>query len=72
MIEDTCISLPRIFLSFLRGLDSCVMENANECTFKKHGPEMIDVAVKQMEATREFQQQFKSLINDCLLTAKGY
>ena len=55
------------FLSFLRGLDSCVMENANECTFKKYGPEMIDVAVKQMEATREFQQQFKSLITDCLL-----
>ena len=43
------------------------MENANECTFKKYGPGMIDVAVKQMEATIEFQQQFKSLITDCLL-----
>lgn len=55
------------FLSFLRGLDSCVMENANDSTFKKYGPEMIDVAVKQMEATQEFQQQFKSLIANCLL-----
>ena len=55
------------FLSFLRGLDSCVMENANECTLNKYGPEMIDVAVKQMEATQEFQQQFKSLITNSLL-----
>ena len=55
------------FLSFLRGLDNCVMENANDSTFKKYGPEMIDVAVKQMEATQEFQQQFKSLITNCLL-----
>ena len=55
------------FLSFLRGLDGCVMENANESTFKKYGPEMIDVAVKQMEATQEFQQQFKSLISNHLL-----
>ena len=42
------------FLSFLRGVDTCVMENANESTFKKYGPEMIDVAVKQMEATHSF------------------
>ena len=42
------------FLSFLRGLDTCVMENANESTFRKYGPEMIDVAVKQMEASQEF------------------
>ena len=28
---------------------------------------MIDVAVKQMEATQEFQQQFKSLISNRLL-----
>ena len=43
------------------------MENANDSTFKKYGPEVIDVAVKQMEATQEFQQQFKSLITNCLL-----
>lgn len=54
------------FLSFLRGLDNCVMENANDSTFK-YGPEMIDVAVKQVEATQEFQQQFRSLITNCLL-----
>ena len=28
---------------------------------------MIDVAVKQVDATQEFQQQFKSLITSCLL-----
>ena len=67
MIGDTCISPSKEFLSFLRGVDSCVMENANKSTFKKYGPEMIDVAVKQMEATQEFQQQFKSLITSCLL-----
>ena len=55
------------FLSFLRGLDSCVMESAHESTFKKYGPEMTEVAVKQLEATQELQQQFKSLITSCLL-----
>ena len=55
------------FLLFLRGLDRCVMENANESTFKKYGPEMIKVAVKQIEATQEFKQQFKSLITNRLL-----
>ena len=40
----SCLLIPR----FLRGLDSYVMENANECTLNKYGPEMIDVAVKQL------------------------
>ncbi|XP_064398964.1 uncharacterized protein LOC135345473 [Halichondria panicea] len=35
------------FLTVLRGIDSCVMENANESTLRKYGPDMIDVAVKQ-------------------------
>ena len=34
---------------------------------RSYGPEMMEVAVKQIEATQEFQQQFKSLITDCLL-----
>ena len=55
------------FLSFLRGLDRCIMENANESSFKKYGPELVEVAVKQVEATQEFQQQFKSLITSRLL-----
>ena len=55
------------FLSFLRGLDTCVLENANESTFRKYGPEMIDVAVKQMEASQEFQKQFKTLVANSLL-----
>ena len=55
------------FLTFLRGLDGCVMANANESTLRKYGPDMIDVAVKQIEATQEFQHQFKTLITNCLL-----
>ena len=55
------------FLSFLRGVDNCVMENANDSTFEKYGPEMIDVVVKQLEATQEFQQQFKTLVTSFLV-----
>ena len=52
-------------LTFLRGLDN--KESANEATYRTYGPEMIDVAVKQLEATQEFLQQFMDLINKCLL-----
>ena len=54
------------FLTVLRGIDSCVMENANESTLRKYGPDMIDVAVKQVEATQKFQCQFKSLVTNCV------
>ena len=40
----------------------CIMENANDSTFKKYGSQMIDVAVKQLEATQELQQQFSSIV----------
>ncbi len=59
------------FLTVLRGIDSCVMENANESTLRKYGPDMIDVAVKQVEATQKFQCQFKSLVTNCLLEKDG-
>ena len=53
------------FLSFFER--TCVMENANECTFRQYGPEMIDVALKQIEASQEFQKQFKTLVANSLL-----
>ena len=55
------------FISFLRDVDTCVMANANDGTFRKYGSEMIDVGVKQLEATKAFQQQFKSLSTSCMI-----
>ncbi len=50
-------------LCFLKHVDACVMENANEASFKKYGSEMIEVAVKQLEATQELRQELRQKFN---------
>ena len=50
------------FLSFLRELDTCVMENANEHNLRRYGHQVVEVAVKQVEATQELERKFSSLV----------
>lgn len=55
------------FLPFLQALDKCVMENANEASFKKYGSNCIEVAVTQMQANQELLEQFSEILKGKLL-----
>ena len=50
------------FLSFLQELDTCVMENANEHNLRRYGHQLVEVTVKQIEATQELEHKFSSLV----------
>ncbi len=50
------------YISFLRELDTLVMENANEHNLKRYGRQLVAVTIKQIQSTHELQHKFDKLV----------
>ena len=48
------------FLTFLKELDACVLENANQTSLKRYGARLVEIATQQLKANIELEDNFKT------------
>ena len=52
----------KAFLPFIKSLDDCVRENANEESFTRYGKNLVKIATEQIQQNQVLFKQFKEII----------
>ena len=54
------------FLIFLKELDACVLENANQTSLERYGARLVEIATQQLKANIQLEDNFKKLLYSLL------
>ena len=51
-----------VFLPFIRSLDECVRENANEESFTRYGKNLVKITIEQVKQNQVLFTKFKDIM----------
>ena len=54
------------FLIFLKELNACVLENANQISLERYGARLMETATQQLKANLHLEHNFKKLLSSLL------
>ena len=55
------------YIPFIKNVDKCVLEYANESSFKQHGSRLVEVATEKLRQNGDLETQFISLFKEIYL-----